>query len=131
MDPLLPGGQGSTARKVLVVDDEADQRYLLRRCLESAGYEVSEAGNGVAALQSIEDDQPDLVVTDVMMPVMTGSELITRLRAAESTAAIPILAVTGDGGLASGADALLAKPFGRNELITVAEGLIHQEQGPA
>jgi CheY-like chemotaxis protein len=128
----MPGGQGSAVRvRVLVVDDESDQRFLLRRCFESAGYEVSEAGNGVAALQSVEDARPDLVVTDVMMPEMAGPELIIRLHAAEATAEIPILAVTGDAGLATGADAVLAKPFDRKELITVAEGLISKRRGIA
>jgi CheY-like chemotaxis protein len=108
----------------LVVDDEEAQRFLLRRCFESAGYEVSEAGDGVAALQAVEDARPDLVVTDVMMPVMAGPELILLLRAAAATAGIPILAVTGDAALASGADAVLAKPYHRDELIQMAGRLI-------
>jgi CheY-like chemotaxis protein len=125
----MPGGQGSAVRsRVLVVDDEEDQRFLLRRCFEGAGYHVSEAGDGVAALRSIDEARPDLVVTDVMMPVMAGPELILRLRAAAPTAGIPILAVTGDGALASGADAVLAKPYDRKELIAVAEGLISERR---
>jgi CheY-like chemotaxis protein len=130
IDPLVPEGPGSAVRgRVLVVDDEADQRCMLRRCFERAGYQVSEAGDGDAALHSVERARPDLVVTDVMMPVMAGPELIRRLRAAERTAGIPILAVTGDGGLASDADAVLAKPYDRKELIMVAEGLIGERRG--
>ena len=68
-------------------------------------------------------------MTDVMMPVMTGPELILRLRGDATTAHIPILAVTGDGALASGADAVLAKPYDRTELIRVAEGLIRERRG--
>jgi CheY-like chemotaxis protein len=111
-----------------VVDDEQDQRFLLRRCFESAGCEVSEAGDGVAALQSIANARPDLVVTDVMMPVMAGTELIVLLRAAPATAGIPILAVTGGGVPASDADAVLAKPYDRTELIRVAEGLMGERR---
>jgi CheY-like chemotaxis protein len=72
-----------------VVDDEADQRFLLRRCFESAGYDVTEAGDGVAALKCVANARPNLVVTDVMMPVMDGPELIMLLRAAPATADIP------------------------------------------
>ena len=129
-DPLLLGGPGNIVRsRVLVVDDEPDQRYLLRRYFESAGFAVSEAGNGVAALRSVEEARPDLVVTDVMMPVMAGPELIMLLRAAATTAGIPIVAVTGDGSLASGADVVLGKPCDRRELITIAERLISQKVG--
>lgn len=125
IEPLMVVGRDNAVRnRVLVVDDEQDQRFLLRRCFEKAGYDVTEAGDGIAALRAVEHACPDLVVTDVMMPVMAGPELITLLRAAERTARIPILAVTGDGALATGADAVLAKPYTRHELIAVAEGLI-------
>lgn len=72
---------------------------------------------------------PDLVTTDVMMPVMAGPELIMLMRAAPATACVPILAVTGDGALASGADAVLAKPYDPTELIKIAEGLMKDRRG--
>lgn len=107
-----------------MVHDEQDQRFLLRRCFANAGYDVTEAGDGAAALPSIPSDQPDLVVTDVMTPVMAGPELIMLLGAAPATAGIPLLATTGDGPLASGADAVPPKPYDRTELIGAADGLI-------
>jgi CheY-like chemotaxis protein len=69
------------------------------------------------------------VVTDIMMPVMTGAELIRRLRARPATATIPILCVSGDGQLADGADAVLAKPYDIKELIVVVEDLLHEGSG--
>ena len=69
--------------------------------------EVMTAGHGAAALESVPGFPPDLVVTDMMMPVMDGAELIRRLRADPNTARIPILAATADIELAGGADAAL------------------------
>lgn len=116
--------------RVLVVDDEPDQRFLLRRVFERGGHDVVEAGDGAAALRSACESPPDLVVTDIMMPVMDGVELIRRLRSEPATAAIPILSVTGDGQLAGGADAVVAKPYDWKELITVADALLKKEGGP-
>jgi CheY-like chemotaxis protein len=121
---MVVGTTGAVRSRVLVVDDEQDQRFLLRRCFESAGWDVAEACDGAAALRSVTDARPDLVVTDVMMPVMAGPEFIRVLRATPATAGLPVLAVTGDGALAAGADAVLAKPYDRTELITVARALI-------
>jgi CheY-like chemotaxis protein len=109
---------------VLVVDDEPDLRFVLRRLFERAGHEVNEAGNGATALMSVGQLRPDLIVTDIMMPVMNGIELIRRLRAEPATAAIPILSVTGDWRLEIGADAVLAKPYDWKELMTLAESLL-------
>ncbi len=95
--------------KILIVDDEPDLRYLLRRVFERAGHVVTDAGHGEAALESVRGAPPDLVVTDMMMPVMDGAELIRRLRPDPATAGIPILAVTGDPHMASAADAVMAQ----------------------
>ena len=65
--------------RILVVDDEPDQRALLRRIFERAGHEVWDAGNGAAALEVVRESVPDLVVTDMMMPVMGGPELMMEL----------------------------------------------------
>src|SRR5258708_9016325 len=96
-------GQLRVAR-ILVVDDEPDQRFLLRRIFERAGHEVTDAGNGAAALTAVCESPPDLVVTDIMMPVMDGAEFIRRLRGNPATPGIPVLAATGDPYLAGDAD---------------------------
>jgi CheY-like chemotaxis protein len=115
--------------RILVVDDEPDLRFVLRRIFARAGHEVSEAGDGAAALASVQVSAPDLVVTDMMMPVMGGVDLIRALRADPATAAIPILAVSGDAHLAVGADAALAKPYQCAELLDVVGGLLRKGRG--
>ncbi|WP_188120312.1 response regulator [Actinoplanes lobatus] len=112
--------------RILVVDDEPDLRFILHRILARAGHEIAEAGDGAAALTSVHESPPDLVVTDMMMPVMGGVEFIRRLRADPATATIPVLAVSGDWQLAVDADAVLAKPYERTELLTVAENLLRK-----
>lgn len=103
---------------ILVVDDEPNVRFLVRVTLERAGYEVVEAGNGVAALERVRESRPDLVITDLMMPVMSGRELIERLRGEPETASIPILILSANSRLLVGeADALLSKPFDLEDLI--------------
>lgn len=112
-----------------MTDDEPDLRFLLRRVFSRAGHDVTEAGDGATALASVHESPPDLVVTDMMMPVMGGAELISRLRADPATAAIPVLAVSGDVHLAVGADRLLAKPYQSAELLAVAESLLREGRG--
>src|SRR5580658_3173820 len=122
---VLCSGRGAEfVSRILVVDDEPDLRFLLRRIFEKAGHEVADAGHGAAALECVRGSPPELVVTDMMMPVMDGRELIRRLRADPATAQIPILAVTGNGELADAADALLAKPYQPNQILAVANILL-------
>jgi CheY-like chemotaxis protein len=114
---------------ILVVDDEPDQRFLLRRIFERAGHEVSDAGDGAAALRAVRESAPDLVVTDVMMPVMDGVELIRCLRGDPATAHIPVLAASGDTQLAGDADAVVPKPYECRHLVAVADALVKEGRG--
>jgi diguanylate cyclase (GGDEF)-like protein len=81
----------TTKLSVLVVDDEPDKRLLLAFALENEGYEVHTAVDGVAGLAAVELHQPDLIVTDVMMPRMDGYEMIRRVRANPQTKFIPVI----------------------------------------
>ena len=110
--------------RILIVDDEPDQRFMLRRIFEQAGHEVTEAGDGAAALAMVREQAPDLVVTDMMMPVMDGSELIRCLRGEPATAHIPILAATGDPRFAGAADAVVSKPHYWHHILAVADNLL-------
>lgn len=93
-------------------------RFLIRVTLEGAGYDVVEAHHGAVALERAKDSQPDLVVTDLMMPVMGGRELIDRLRSDPQTTSIPILVLSANGSLRVGdADAALSKPFDPDALL--------------
>jgi CheY-like chemotaxis protein len=108
---------------VLVVDDEPDIRYVIARALRRAGYEVLEASHGAAALELALSSAPGLVLTDLMMPIMAGPELIEHLRADERTAATPIVLLTGTRGAATGADVTVTKPFDHEELVRLADRL--------
>lgn len=93
-------------------------RFLIRVTLEGAGYDVVEAHHGAVALERAKDSQPDLVVTDLMMPVMGGRELIDRLRSDPETTSIPILVLSANGSLRVGdANAALSKPFDPDALL--------------
>jgi CheY-like chemotaxis protein len=103
---------------ILVVDDDPGTRSLLRLIFETAGHEVLEAPHGKAALELIRPNSvPDVVVTDLMMPVLSGAELIEQLRSEQRTAAIPVVVVSASSDAArtleaSGlVQAVVRKPF--------------------
>jgi CheY-like chemotaxis protein len=79
----------------LVVDDSMVIRHTVSRFLEERGYAVESASNGVEALEILERVKPALVITDMQMPAMSGSELISALKSKPETASIPILILTG------------------------------------
>ena len=87
----------------LVVDDSMLVRYTVCRFLEERGFAVEAAANGDEALGVLARVQPDLIVTDMQMPRMSGSELITVLKSKPETSGVPIIVVTGSaGGLCEG-----------------------------
>jgi CheY-like chemotaxis protein len=115
---------------ILVVDDEPDMRFLMRLILEKGGYGVEEAIHGAAALDLARHSIPDLVATDMMMPVMGGEELIRHLRADPALAAVPILAVTADPHVANAADAILTKPYSPQEVVLAVNALLRKRSEP-
>ena len=117
-DPVGDDAGADRLSTILVVDDDAPTRFVLRMLFESAGHRVVEAAHGAAALEIISPHLlPDLVVTDLTMPILSGSELIERLRSAPATASIPIVVVSGNADSAralqpSGlVEAVVDKPF--------------------
>jgi len=80
--------------KILVVDDIPLNRKLQKTYLESVGYQVILANDGIEALQRIDEERPDLILLDVMMPKMNGFQVCRRLKSLESTRFIPIIMVT-------------------------------------
>ena len=107
--------------RILVVDDEADIRELVRELLERAGHDVVEAPNGGEAVKRLYEQHPDLVILDVSMPVLDGWETLKRIR---EVSQVPVLMLTARAqeldkvrGLRSGADDYITKPFGRQELL--------------
>ncbi|MFJ9338747.1 SpoIIE family protein phosphatase [Streptomyces sp. NPDC101733] len=118
------GTPQGTAPRVLVADDNADMRDYLTRILTGAGYEVACVDDGMAALDSVRVDPPDLVVSDVMMPRLDGLALVSALRTDPRTASVPVLLLSARAGqeasiegLLAGADDYLVKPFAAAELL--------------
>ncbi len=110
--------------RILVVDDNADLRSYVTGLLRRSFSHVTTASDGAQALAQIQSQPPDLVLSDVMMPVLDGYGLVRALRADPRTRAVPIVLLSaraGDEstieGLASGADDYLVKPFGARELL--------------
>jgi CheY-like chemotaxis protein len=111
---------------VLCVDDEPDALFLFKVVFSGAGYDVMEASHGQAALDRIAEEKPDLIVTDLMMPVMDGRTLIERVRANPDTAGIPIVLVSANPNTEVSADAVVTKPFRPARLLELAEQLLER-----
>jgi CheY-like chemotaxis protein len=116
-------------KRVLVVDDIPVERELLRLILEDGGYEVDEAQHGSDAITQMGDPLPDLVMTDLMMPVMTGQQLVQHLRSDRRTALVPILVLSANPNaakIAAQADAVVGKPFERANLLATVNALVRR-----
>ena len=118
------------APRVLVVDDNADMRDYLARLLGER-YAVETAADGASALAAIEAAPPDLVLSDVMMPVLSGVDMLRELRARPSTRTLPVILLSARAGeapriegLGSGADDYLVKPFSARELMARVAALL-------
>ena len=109
---------------ILIVDDEPDVLFLLRMTLQHGGYEVQEAPHGGAALEMIEKIRPNLIITDLMMPVVDGRQLIDRIRGASAIADTPIMLLSASPDDTTGADRVLRKPFDPRHLMGVIEELV-------
>ena len=116
----------ASPHKVLVVDDDRNLRKIIGTNLELAGYQVATAVDGRDALTKIEDDVPDVVLLDLMMPLMDGYEVARRIRAHHNLAIanVPIIILTAKSetedklrGFEAGADDYMTKPFGPQELL--------------
>src|ERR671925_558906 len=119
--------------RILVVDDDADIRGLVRELLERRGFAVTEATDGRQALQQLYDDRPDLVVLDVGMPGMDGWTTLERIRELSNVPVVMLTARAGElektRGLRGGADDYVTKPFGRQELLARIEALLRRAGG--
>jgi two-component system, cell cycle response regulator DivK len=112
------------SKRILAVDDQEDNRRILRDLLTSAGYEVIEAKTGEDAVTSAEAHVPDLILMDIQLPGIDGYEATRRIKAKPALRPIPLIVVTsyalsGDEtkALAAGADAYVSKPFSPRALL--------------
>ena len=119
--------------KVLVVEDDRELRSLFSRVLSRHGYSTLEAGNGEEALGVLDNEYIDLIISDIMMPVMDGYELVRSLREAGIT--IPVLMITAkdafddmERGFLSGTDDYMVKPVNVNEMVLRVGALLRRAQ---
>lgn len=119
--------------KVLVVEDDRDLRQLFARVLQRSGYETLEAGDGQQALEVLEREYVDVIISDIMMPVMDGYELVRSLREADMK--MPVLMITAKDafddmrrGFLSGTDDYMIKPVNVNEMVLRVGALLRRAQ---
>ena len=119
------------SKLILVVEDQEDNRQILRDLLASAGYDMTEAENGEDAIASVKAQRPDLILMDIQLPILDGYEATRRIKADPQFANIPIIVVTsyalsGDESKArdAGCDAYVTKPYSPRQLLaTIKEYL--------
>ncbi len=118
---------------ILVVDDEPHVVRLVQANLQASGYQVLAAGDGRAALALVEEQRPDLVLLDLMLPGLDGYEVCRRIREYSD---VPIIMLTARGaevdriaGLDAGADDYLSKPFGVGELLARVRAVLRRSRG--
>jgi two-component system cell cycle response regulator DivK len=112
------------SRCILVVEDQEDNRQIVRDLLTATDYEVMEAENGEEALAAVAKQRPDLILMDIQLPVMDGYEATRRIKADPALAAIPVIAVTSyalsgdeEKARAAGCDDFVPKPFSPRQLL--------------
>ena len=122
-------------KKILVVEDDFDTRYVLSLILKAEGYQVITAGDGECALTVALEERPDLIVTDLFMPRLNGIDLTRKIRLKEGMSEVPILAISGYGdstmerARAAGVSACIHKPFAFAEFVSTVKSLL-PDAGP-
>lgn len=121
------------AKRLLVVDDEPNLLLAVEACLRAEGFDVTTARSGREALLSIAQTVPDLIVSDIRMPGMSGYELAQQLRSSPRTSLVPVVFLTAKGemsdrikGFRAGVDAYLTKPFEPDELVAVIRNIVER-----
>jgi len=112
------------SKRILVVEDQEDNRQILRDLLNSVGYQILEAEDGARGVAAAEAERPDLILMDIQLPLVDGYEATRRIKADPALAHIPVIAVTsyalsGDEAKtkAAGCNAYVAKPFSPRQLL--------------
>ena len=122
-------------KRLLVVDDDTSLLLAVSETLRAEGYVVVTARHGAEALVSIAQRLPDLIISDIRMPIMNGYQLARKLRSAPHTRLVPIVFLTAKdetadrvAGFRSGVDAYLTKPFEPEELVAIIAGILERVQ---
>lgn len=119
--------------KIIIAEDDLELRQLFSRILTKNGYQVKEVSNGAEAIEALDKEYYDLIISDIMMPVMDGYKLVSTLREQENK--IPVLMVTAKDafddmkqGFLSGSDDYMVKPVNVNELVLRVAALLRRAQ---
>jgi len=131
---MVQGVQGTT-RRILLVDDEPSIQKMLTHALEREGFQVHAVGDGEAALEAVESYEPHLIVLDIMLPKLDGTEVMRRVRQ-ESDVPVIMLTAKDDEidrvvGLELGADDYVTKPFAVRELVARVRAIMRRVSVPA
>ena len=112
------------SKYILVVEDQEDNRQILRDLLGNAGYELTEAENGEEAIAAVAKRRPDLILMDIQLPIMDGYEATRRIRTDPDLKSVPIIAVTSyalagdeDKALEAGCNGYVCKPYSPRDLL--------------
>jgi two-component system, cell cycle response regulator DivK len=123
-------------KRILVVEDQEDNRRIIRDLLTSAGYELIEAQDGAEGVRLAESERPDLILMDIQLPVLDGHEATRRIKQNPELRHIPIIVVTsyalsGDEqkAVAAGSDGYVAKPFSPRQLLATIRKFLPEPAG--
>ncbi|MBF0442697.1 MAG: response regulator, partial [Oligoflexales bacterium] len=135
-DDVAAGSCDPSGVHILIVDDNIDMLHLISGYLNEAKYGVTSALNGKQAIRKCRDLRPDLIISDWMMPVMSGPEFVQYLKNDRLLSSVPVIMLTARSDEASrresahfGADAFLGKPFDQIELVSLVQNLLKLKQG--
>ena len=136
LDRSGPGAREHGGPTVLIVDDDPGTRSFVRASLEVEGFDVREAGSATEGLQSLEEESPDLILLDVMMPQMDGWEMLRRVQERHGVGEIPVVMFSGKvderaAGEAEerGASGFIGKPFDPQQLVDRAKQILGVRTG--
>ena len=128
--------RSNVTKRILIVEDQEDNRTILRDVLSTLGHDLIEAFNGEDAVRLAQGERPDLILMDIQLPLMDGYEATRRIKATPGLNSIPIIAVTsyalsGDDAKAraAGCDAYVAKPFSPRQLLAKVREFLTDETG--
>ncbi len=127
----MEAATGEGKKRVLIIDDEASLRALVRANLEADGLGVDEAADGIEAMEMLRESQPDLILLDIMMPGKDGIEVLEELAADEELSKIPVILLTAKGeledmerGAALGARGHITKPFDPEQMVRTVKAAL-------
>jgi CheY-like chemotaxis protein len=123
--------------KLLIIDDQELNVQLMHDLLEDAGYEVLSASDGTTGIEIARNEQPDLIICDISMPIVSGYAVLESLRENPATASIPFVFLTAHTdpgswrqGMELGADDYLSKPFNRKQLLAAVRARLDRQRPP-